>query len=363
MPSSSSGAPDPARALRSLAACTARQSALGAAVERTREIFDATLCRLWAAGESGSLQPAVTSPQAAPDPAAPAATLMRALASETIVRLEPDGVAAPLMSGGSTIGVLELHGGHSDDPDWRDHVETAAEVLGPALAAHRLRARLADRERERSELFDLVLEAADRDRRRLAHRLHDGPQQLMTALRLMADVARHAVQSGDGDRARHAIGELERRASEAGDDLRRMTRRLHPVVMEQQGLVHALGSLAETVVEEYATPAEWVHPAERWQGDPARDRVVYQVAREAALATVRAGTPPVAIRLAPERRELAVEGGAMRDGDEDASDVRLAERIIRERAARLGADLDVEWRAGRPMRVRLALPATDATAA
>ena len=124
---------------------------------------------------------------------------------------------------------------------------------------------LAVRSREQRELFDHMLRSIDDERAALAHRLHDGPQQTMTAVRLMGGVIADAVRSGDDDRATEVLRRLEQLASDAADDLRRTVAGLHPVVMEQRGLVQALGSLAETVHEEYGVDARFTKPSSRME--------------------------------------------------------------------------------------------------
>ena len=48
----------------------------------------------------------------------------------------------------------------------------------------------------RDVLLDHVLLTIDGERQEIASRLHDGPQQLMTAIRLLADGAQHALETG-----------------------------------------------------------------------------------------------------------------------------------------------------------------------
>ena len=84
-------------------------------------------------------------------------------------------------------------------------------------------------------LFDSMLRMLDDEREQVAHELHDGPQQLLAAIRLMADAVAHAVREGDEQRASEALRRLEEHAGEASDELRETTRQLHPVVLEQRG--------------------------------------------------------------------------------------------------------------------------------
>jgi len=215
---------------------------------------------------------------------------------------------------------------------------------------------LAVRSQEQGELFDHMLRSIDEERAALAHRLHDGPQQTMTAVRLMGGVIADAVRSGDDDRATEVLGRLEQLASDAADDLRRTVAGLHPVVMEQRGLVQALGSLAETVHEEYGVDARFTKPSSPWNADDDRDTAIYQIAREAAINAARHGRPPVTIRLEQEdgRLLLTVDDSGGTLTTTGGSGIGL--RMMRERAARIGAAITMDARPGRWSTVRLEMP-------
>jgi signal transduction histidine kinase len=206
---------------------------------------------------------------------------------------------------------------------------------------------LAERGREQGELFDQMLRTIDGERAAVAARLHDGPQQTMTAMRLMCDVIGDSIRTGDLARATEVLGRLENVASAAADDLRQTVARLYPVVMEQQGLIQALGSLAETVQEEYGVSATFTRPSAGWEPDNERDTAIFQIAREAAINAARYGRPPVAISLERENGRicLAVEdtGGEL----PTAAHGGIGIRMMRERASRIGAVIRLDAGPGR----------------
>ncbi len=60
----------------------------------------------------------------------------------------------------------------------------------------------------------------------ISERLHDGPQQSVTAVRLLADAARTALAAGDTDTAGKAIARITATADEAAGQLRDEVARL-----------------------------------------------------------------------------------------------------------------------------------------
>jgi hypothetical protein len=66
---------------------------------------------------------------------------------------------------------------------------------------------------------------------------------------------------------------------EAADELRRLSGSLHPVALEQSGLVQALAALTETLQDEHGVAAQLTAPAERSSRDNAHDAAVYMIAR------------------------------------------------------------------------------------
>jgi two-component system sensor histidine kinase UhpB len=203
---------------------------------------------------------------------------------------------------------------------------------------------------DRGALLDHMLRTVEEERSQIAHRLHDGPQQVLTAIRLLADGIRHALESDETPRALEGLERLEQLAIEAGDELRQMTARLYPVVMEQLGLVQALGSLGETIEEEYEGVCRIELPPSWPTGDDGRDTAIYHVARESALHAARADATPITIRLSTDAAglELSVTAPACPPLED------VVELLLRERAARIGGQIEITT--GAETRVVLTAP-------
>src|SRR6478752_7030230 len=189
----------------------------------------------------------------------------------------------------------------------------------------------------RDVLLDHVLHTIDGERQEIASRLHDGPQQLMTAIRLLADGAQHALETGQTEQAGRTLERLQQLTMEAADELRRLSGSLHPVALEQSGLVQALA-------------AHLTAPDERSSRDNAHDAAVYMIARETAVSAARAGATSVAIELTQGHRSLRLRIET-RGGDNPDPAVAL---LLHERAVRIGGTLEVTDQV--PMVVTLTAP-------
>jgi len=219
----------------------------------------------------------------------------------------------------------------------RDTLLVAIAIISAAGLVFVQRRRSEESQRARARTVERAVQLIDEERADIAHRLHDGPQQLYTAIRLQAEGARHAITEGDSVRAADALARLQALASEASDELRQMTARLHPVVMEQQGLVQALSSLAEMLEEQYRMTVEVAAPSGQWPSQPERDQELYEVAREVAVGGARNGAGRV-------RMELSRNGAIalvlqLQAGDATAGPPQIGPTLMRERAQALGARL------------------------
>jgi signal transduction histidine kinase len=146
-------------------------------------------------------------------------------------------VAAPIIVNGAVWGLVVIAstaGPVSDDAE--DRLAEFTELLGAAVANTESRAELtASRAR--------VVAAADETRRRLERDLHDGIQQRLVTLALKA----RTIETMAPPPADDIQCELSRLAEGLGtslDELREISRGIHPAVLSEAGLGPALKALA-----------------------------------------------------------------------------------------------------------------------
>jgi signal transduction histidine kinase len=141
----------------------------------------------------------------------------------------------PLLREDREIAVLLHRPGLFDDPALADEVAAGSSL---ALENERLQAEL------NAQLIELrasrarIAEAADAERRRLEHDLHDGAQQHLAALLLSAGVAR--MRSDDA-----TLVAVEHELRGAATELQTLARGVFPAILADEGLAAAVESLAE----------------------------------------------------------------------------------------------------------------------
>jgi signal transduction histidine kinase len=208
-----------------------------------------------------------------------------------------------------------------------------------------------EREAERARLSDLVVNAEQEERRRLALFLHDGPVQSLSGIALMLDAVAAAIEGGRLEEARGVLPQVLDRQRETIRSLRDLSFNLEPVVLRDQGFGPAVEALAEQLglAEELQITLDIADAEELAQ----RAQVtLYQIIREALHN---------AIRRKPSRIEVRV---AHLDGSVEAviSDNGAGERrratydSLAERARTLSAQLSVDSSDDGGTSVRVLLP-------
>jgi signal transduction histidine kinase len=121
----------------------------------------------------------------------------------------------------------------------------AADAEERLLLETELRRHEAERVRDRDVRASRarVLEAADAERRRVVHDLHDGAQQRLVQTVVLLKLARQALERGDSA-GNELIGEALEHAEAANTELRDLARGILPRVLTLGGLTAGLAALA-----------------------------------------------------------------------------------------------------------------------
>lgn len=260
---------------------------------------------------------------------------------------------------------------------WGDF-ETIKESVGGISEVQHLQRELTEMARKvqaaQEGLHDYIgaiTSGQEEERARLARELHDDTIQAVIALKQRVQLAQRSVKDQN---ARKSLGDLEMLAEQTIENLRRLTRALRPIYLEDLGLVTALEMLANETGH-----ANHLHVDFHLSGKERRlsrevELALYRIAQEALNNIVRhAKAKHANLQIAFDQRSSPVDKEIKLEIVDDGVGFSVPKSPtdfapsghfgllgIRERADLIGARLDVQSEVGRGTRlsVRLAIPSS-----
>jgi signal transduction histidine kinase len=224
-----------------------------------------------------------------------------------------------------------------------------------------------DLEQEKERIMQIQEEA----RNKLARDLHDGPTQTVAAIAMRVNFARRLLER-DLKAASNELFKIEELARRTTKEIRHMLFTLRPLVLESQGLVPALQSMADKMQETYNQDV--VIEADAGivsQMEMGKQGVIFYMVEEAVNnARKHARAAHVWVRLKPAGNDLAqleVEDDGV-GFDPHAVDASYENRgslgliNLRERAELLNGYLQIDSQPGRGTRVSVLIPLTEVAA-
>ena len=122
-------------------------------------------------------------------------------------------------------------------------VRAAAAAAGMTIENERLHAEVRAQLEEVRASRQRIVEAGDRERRRVERNLHDGAQQRLATLALSLAMIRDCDGADPATAA--LIAEASAELKQAIDELRELARGIHPAILTEEGLPAAVESLAD----------------------------------------------------------------------------------------------------------------------
>ena len=142
-------------------------------------------------------------------------------------------VSCPIVVEGGAWGVVTLNAREELPPDTEQRLEKFTELVATAIANAEGKSELAASRRR-------IVAAADEARRRIERDLHDGIQQRLIALTFRA----RAMTRRPPDELPGIAAELAEGLKDVSDELREVSRGIHPTILTEAGLGPALRALA-----------------------------------------------------------------------------------------------------------------------
>jgi signal transduction histidine kinase len=193
------------------------------------------------------------------------------------------------------------------------------------------------------------------ERQRLARELHDSVSQALYGIALGTHTAHALLEREDPARAVKPLEYVLSLADAALAEMRALIFELHPDALEREGLVAALSRHAEAILARYHLAVETVFCEEpSWPLDV--KEALYRIAVESVNNAVKhAQTTRISLRLQAQDGIVTLEVHDYGVGFDPQGEHpgHLGLRSMRERAAQIGAALEIESAPGRGTRVQV----------
>ena len=195
-----------------------------------------------------------------------------------------------------------------------------------------------------------ITSAQEEERSRLARELHDETIQAVIALKQRVQLAQKSVKDQTG---RQSLKELEDLAERTVENLRRLTRALRPIYLEDLGLVTALEMLARETSQSNQLVVEFLRSGQERRLPRETELALYRIAQEALNNVVhhaKAKQATLSIGFDREVRLEVADDGIGFPVPKSPTDFAPSGHFgllgIRERADLIGAKLEVQSEAG-----------------
>ncbi len=275
------------------------------------------------------------------------------------------GYCFPLRSGFNVYGMLLFA---HPEPNYftaerRDLLDIIARQAVIAIQNARLYQDLVE-EKER------MVEIHEEARKKLARDLHDGPTQSVAAIAMRLNITRRMINK-DVKSATEEIVKLEELALRTTKEIRHMLFTLRPLILKSQGLVAALQSMADKMMETYGQKVKLnIDEQVTSQLEMGKQGVIFYIIEEAVNnARKHASAPVIAVSLKLEetgiaRLEIADNGlGFDVKSVTEAYDNRTSSSLgmvnLRERAELVNGLLQIDSKHRKGTKVQVYIPLTE----
>jgi PAS domain S-box-containing protein len=231
---------------------------------------------------------------------------------------------------------------------------------GRIIGASKVGRDISDRvERERAQLLTRLVVAQEDERARMARELHDQLGQQMTALRLTLETLKAAALDRHDLCAQ--IEMLQEMARQLDADLAFRVRGFRSAVLETRGLAAALREYGGNWSQHFSVPLRLHTNLTEDRLPPEVEGTIYRVVQEAlnnVLKHARAAHVDIALERHADHVSLIIEDDGVGFDPSNAAIGTGGVGLLgmRERAALIGADLQIESTAGRGTTVLVRVP-------
>lgn len=268
----------------------------------------------------------------------------------------------PLKAEGLTIGVLII--GFTKPFEWMPTERELMRAIGDRTALAIERARMTDALREReqriAELSGHLLRVQEDERKRISRELHDETGQALMVIRLYLGMMESGVT---GHNVKAKILETVEVVDRTIEGIRRIVRKLSPLVLQELGLVAAIRKEAKDLARNTGIKARVLISEEVGRLAPGTEQAIYRVVQE-ALNNVgkHAHAKNVTVQVSRQGGTVHVSVEDDGTGIQTRSNSRghsFGLAGIKERIATMGGTSRVVSAKGKGTRIEISVPADE----
>ena len=243
---------------------------------------------------------------------------------------------------------------------WPKDVVPRLRLLGELFAYAVTRKRAEEKTQAEQKLLRKMLAVQERDRKIVAHDIHDDLVQCALAAHMQLEAARKAM-GPQSERVERRLGKVSQLLQRAAAEGRRIINEQSSAVIEKEGVVHAIRDLVADEITQDAQTVVFHHDVQFDRLDATLENTVFRIVQE-CLNNVKQHSQAerAEVRLVQDNDHLSVQvcdQGVGFDTTRVPDDC-FGLRGIRERARLLGGQVDIDSFPGKGTRISVELPAT-----
>ncbi len=213
-----------------------------------------------------------------------------------------------------------------------------------------------------AETVEMMVQAQEAERQRLARQMHDGPAQALSNFILQTEIAMRLFDL-DQEKARDELNNLKLSATRTFQKVRDFIFDLRPMMLDDLGLLPTLKRYVEAYQEQPNMDIRLMTTGMERRIQPYQEVMIFRAIQELlgnAIRHSQATQVKVQVDMADTYVRVGVEdNGKGFDVDTLDEHSNLGLKVIRDRVEMLGGYLEVESVSGQGTRVVFQIPATE----
>jgi two-component system sensor histidine kinase DegS len=210
-----------------------------------------------------------------------------------------------------------------------------------------------------SNTLEMMIQAQESERQRLARQMHDGPAQALSNFILQTEIAMRLFDM-DQAKARGELNNLKTAAAATFQQVRDFIFELRPMMLDDLGLSPTLNRYSETFKEQHGIDIQVMLTGLEQRLEPHLEVVIFRAVQELLSNAVRYSQATL-IKIQLDASELEVRVSVEDNGkgyelENLADEVGMGLKVIQDRVEMLGGDIEIHSTVGKGTHIKFQIP-------